>query len=320
MFSVFTTFMLFGLLGLFRNAVATYGDDYADALVVQSRNARLPYAHVTRLLSMPGVTAVCGVLMAPVRLPSEKRILIQGVQDPGLFEVHRGIRTSPAAMSVWRSDRTSVLVSTAVALANGWHAGDHLTLPGVSRGPQFQRADGRNVLEVLVAGTFSAENTLAAQGILAHYEYLRDLIGAERAGMEYIAVRLAPREDIDAMRSRIDTEFQSSPAPVKTYSARALLRAYYGTYRELARLSVVVLSISSITLLLIAGSVLMQSQRERAKESAILKALGWTKLRLATFLALEAAALIVPPAVLGLVGAIAIAHRLDVGISLMAHG
>ena len=320
MFSVFATFMLFGLLGSFRSAVATYGDDYADALVVQSRNVGLPYAHVTRLLSMPGVTAACGVLMAPARLPSEKRILILGVQDPGLFEVHRGIRTSPDAMSVWRRDRTSVLISTAVAEANGWQAGDHLTLPGVPRGPQFQRADGRNALEVVVAGIFSADTTLAAQGILAHYEYLRDLVGAERAGMEYIAIRLAPGEDIDAMRSRIDTEFQNSPAPVKTYSARALLRAYYGTHREFARLSLVVLGISSITLLLIAGTVLMQSQRERAGESAILKALGWTKLRLAVFQSLEAAALILPPALLGLGGALMIAHRYDSGLSLLAGG
>lgn len=260
--SVLATFVLFGLLDSFRDAVATYGDDYANALVVQSRDTRLPYSHVTRLLSMPGVIAACGVLITPARLPSEKRSLIQGVQDPALFAVHPGIRLSPEALSAWRRDRTAVLIGADVAATNGWRAGDRLILPGLPRGPKFQRPDGRNVLEVVVAGSFTAENPLAAQGILAHYEYLRDLVGPERAGMEYIGVRLAPGEKVDSLRTRIDAEFQSSPAPVKTYSARALLRAYYGTYRELARLAGVVIIVSAVTLLLIAGSVLVHSQLE----------------------------------------------------------
>jgi putative ABC transport system permease protein len=320
MLSVLTTFILFGLLDSFRSAVATYGDDYANALVVQSRNTRLPYSHVTRLLSMPGLIAACGVVIAPARLPSEKRTLVQGVQDPALFRVHPGIRLSPEALSAWRRERSAVLIGAEVAAANGWRAGDRLTLPGLPRGAEFRRSDGRNVLEIVVAGVFTAENTVAVQGILAHYEYLRDLVGPERAGMEYIAVRLAPGEDIDSMRSRIDAEFQSSAAPVKTYSFRALLRAYYGTYRELARLSGVVVIVSAITLLLIAGSVLVQSQRERSRETAVLEAFGWSKWRVAVFLGLEAVALIAPPAILGLAVSGLIARRIDVGVSLLERG
>jgi ABC-type lipoprotein release transport system permease subunit len=169
----------------------------------------------------------------------------------------------------------------------------------------------------VIAGVFSAENTVAAQGIFAHYEYVRELIGAERAGMEYIAVRLAPGQDVDVQRSRIDAEFTNSPAPGKTYSARALLRAYHGTYRELARLSVVVLAISSLTLLLIAGSVLAQAQRERARETALLEAIGWSKARVATFLGFECALLLLPPAVVGLGVARALARKIDSGISLV---
>jgi putative ABC transport system permease protein len=301
MVSVLATFIIFGLLDSFRNAVATYGNDYANALMVQSRNVRLPYSHVERLLSMPGITTASGVLMAPARLPSDKRTRVQGVDDRTLFEAHPGIIVSPQAVAAWRQERTAVLISTEVAKDNGWHVGDHFMLPGLPRGPAYRRPDGRNALEIVVAGIFSAENKVAAQGIFAHYEYVRDLIGAERAGMEYIAVRLAPGQDVDVMRSRIDAEFASSAAPVKTYSGRALLRAYYGTYRELARLSVVVLGISTVTLLLIAGSVLVQSQRERARESAVLEAIGWSKARIALFIAFESMTLVLPPAVLGMV-------------------
>lgn len=320
MISVLVTFIIFGLLDSFRNAVATYGDDYANSLVVQSRNIRLPHSHVERLLSMPGVTSACGVLMAPARLPSGKRTFIQAVDDPAIFEVHPGLTVSTKVLDVWHRDPTAVLISATVAAENSWHVGDRLMLPGLPRGPAYQRSDGRNALEIVVAGVFSARNTVAAQGIFAHYEYVRGLIGADRAGMEYIAVRLAPGRDVDAMRTRIDAEFVNSPAPVKTYSSRALLRAYQGTYRELATLSVAVLAISSITLLLIAGSVLMQAQRERARESAVLETIGWSKARLAAFLAFESAVLLVPPAVLGLVVAGVSAAKIAAGISLLEGG
>jgi putative ABC transport system permease protein len=315
MISVLATFIIFGLLDSFRNAVAIYGDDYANSLVVQSRNVRLPHSHVERLLAMSGVTTACGVLMAPARLPSEKRTFIQAVDDPGIFEAHPGLKVSATAIDTWHQDRTAVLISADVARENGWRVGDRLMLPGLPRGPAYQRPDGRNALEIVVAGVFSAQNTVAAQGIFAHFEYVRDLVGADRARLEYIAVRLAPGQDVDVMRSRIDAEFANSPAPVKAYSSRALLRAYHGTYRELADLSVTVLVISFATLLLIAGSVLMQAQRERARESAVLEAIGWSKARLAALLALESTVLILPPAVMGLVVAGFAAPKIDAGIS-----
>lgn len=320
MLSVFATFILVGSLSSFRNAVATYGDDYANSLVVQSRNVRLPYSHVTRLLSMPGITGACGVLMSPVQLPSGKRGRIQAVEHRALFDVFPDITVSPEGAAAWVQDRTAVLISEDVAKDNGWHVGDRFMLPGLPRGPAYQRPDGRNALEIVIAGIFSAKNTVAAHGIFAHYEYVRDLVGAERAGMEYIAVRLAAGQDIDTQRARIDAEFENSPAPVKTYSSRALLRAYYGAYREFALLALVVLTISSLTLLLIAGSVLAQAQRERAKEYAVLEAIGWSKVRVAAFLALESAALLLPPAAAGLVVAGILAQKIPAGISLASQG
>jgi putative ABC transport system permease protein len=320
MLSVFATFILVGSLGSFRNAVATYGDDYANSVVVQSRNVRLPYSHVTRLLSMPGITAACGVLMSPVQLPSGKRAPIQAVNDRALFEVFPDITVSPEGAATWGRDRTAVLISADVAKDNGWRVGDRVMLPGHPRGPAYQRPDGRNALEIVVAGIFSARNTVAAHGIFAHYEYVRDLIGARRAGMEYIAVRLAAGQDVDIQRARIDAEFENSPAPVKTYSSRALLRAYYGAYREFALLALVVLTISSLTLLLIAGTVLAQAQRERARECAVLEAIGWSKARVAAFLALESAALLLPAAASGLVVAGVLAQKIHAGISLASQG
>jgi putative ABC transport system permease protein len=128
-------------------------------------------------------------------------------------------------------------------------------------------------------------------------------VGADRAGLEFIGARFSPALDVDVMRARIDAEFASSEAPVKTYSYRALLRSYYATFRDVSRLAVVVLAVSFATLLLIAGSVLIQAQRERSREVAVIEALGMSRWRLARMFFWEAVAMVAPAALLGLAAA-----------------
>ena len=320
MVSVVASFILFGLLDSFRHSVETFGDDYANALIVQSRNVPLPFAHVARVRDLEGITAACGVLLVPVLLPSEKRAFVQGVSDPDLFEVHPGIQLASDAKSVWRKERMGILVEEAVAAENGWKIGDRVMLAGSPRRAPFARADGRNVMEALITGIFSTKNTLGASGIFAHYEYLRDLVGSQRAGMEYIVARFDSRTDIDRVRDRIDAVFENSDAPTKTYSNRALMRAYYGTFRDLSALALVVVSVSFVTLLLISGSVLLQAQRERVREVAVLEALGVPRPRLAGLFAAEAFGLIAPSALAGLLIAGWLARKIDTGVALSSGG
>jgi putative ABC transport system permease protein len=320
MTSVVGTFMLFGLLESFRYAVTTYADDYSNSLLVQSRNVPLPYAHMIRLQSLDGVTSACGVLLAEIQLPSQKHLWIQGVPDSELFNAHPGIKLDKAARERWHRERTSALVDGELASQNGWNVGDRITLPGVDSGAVFQRSDGRNALELVIAGIYSTKNRLAATGIFTHYEYVRDVVSPDWSGLQYIAVRIARDTDVDGMRNRIDKEFQNSAAETKTYSFRALLRAYYGTYRNLATLALIVLSVSAVTLLLIAGSVLAQSHRERIREVALMQALGISRWRLLGLLALETFAMTAPAAITGLLLAGFVAQRIDTGIAVTSNG
>jgi putative ABC transport system permease protein len=298
--SVAASFALFGLLESFRYSVTTFADDYSNALVVQSRNVQLPYSHVTRLLAMPGVESACGYLVGFVELAQKKRLMLQAVPDRDVLRVHPGISVGPEALRSWHQDRLAALVDADLAAENGWKVGDRVMLPATKRGLRFQRADGVNALEVVIAGFFSSTNTLASGRIFVRYDYVRDVVGADNAGLEFIAVRFSPSLDVDRIRANIDAEFESSAAPVKTYSYRALLRSYYATYRDVSRLAVVVLAVSFATLLLIAGSVLIQAQRERARELAVVQALGFSRIRLMGMLLIEAATIVVPAAMLGL--------------------
>jgi putative ABC transport system permease protein len=301
--SVAASFTLFGLLESFRYSVTTFADDYSNALVVQSRNVRLPYSHVTRLLGMPGVESACGYLVGFVELAQKKRLMLQAVPDRDLFAAHPGISVAPAALERWHQDRLTALIDADLAAENSWKVGDRVMLPATQRGLRFRRADGVNALEVVIAGIFSSSNALASGRIFVRYDYVRDVVGADRAGLEFIAVRFSPALNVDRIRASIDAEFANSEAPVKTYSYRALLRSYYATFRDVSRLAVVVLAVSFVTLLLIAGSVLIQAQRERSRELAVVQALGVSRMRLVGMLLAEAATIVVPAAMLGLAAA-----------------
>jgi putative ABC transport system permease protein len=311
------SFMLFGLLESFRYSVTTYADDYSNALIVQSRNIRLPFTHVARVREIQGVQSACGYLITFVQLPPQKRLMVQAVSGDDLFVVHPAIRLDAAARDRWHSDRRAALIDEPLARENGWKAGDRIMLPGTKR-VRFQRSDGVNALEVVIAGIYSTTTTtaLAAHGIFTRFDYVSDVLGADRARLEYIGARFDSNIDVDVMRARIDAAFETSAAPTKTYSARALLRAYYGTFREIARFAVIALVVSFATLLLIAGSVLLQAQRERLHELAVLQALGTSRESLLALLFAEAALMIVPAAMAGLLAAAAIAMQVPSNVEV----
>ena len=303
--SVVISFTLFGLLETFRYAVTTYADDYSNALIVQSRNVPLPFTHLDRVREIQGVRSACAYLLTFAQLPSQQRLMIQAVSNDDLFAVHPAIGLDAASRGRWHRERLAALIDAPLARENGWKVGDRVMLPGTKR-VRFQRADGVNALEVIIAGIYSTTTALAAHGIFTRYDYVSDVIGTDRARLEYIAARFDRNIDVDVMRNRIDAAFETSAAATKTYSFRALLRAYYGTFREISRFAVIVLVVSFATLLLIAGSVLLQAQRERFRELAVLQALGTSRASLVGLLFAEAALLIVPAALVGLTFAAAI--------------
>ncbi|HEV7608532.1 MAG TPA: ABC transporter permease [Steroidobacteraceae bacterium] len=317
---VVATFTLFGLLESFRHAVTTYADDFSNALVVQSRNVPLPYAHVQRVQAIEGIKSACGVMLVFGQVAAQRPAMVQAVSTAELFAVYPGIKLDDAARQRWHRERTAALVDQKVAAANGWKVGDRVMLAGSADGVVFQRPDGRNSLEMVIAGIYSTANNLAAKGIFARYDYVRDVVGSDRAGLEYITVRIRDDQDVDAMRSIIDAKFQNSAAPTKTYSFRALLRAYYGTFRDLSALSSIVLSITFVTLLLVAGSVLALAQQERIREVAVLEVLGFARLRLLGLLAMEVLALTGPAAFAGLILAGLLGNQIDVGVAVASNG
>jgi putative ABC transport system permease protein len=230
-------------------------------------------------------------------------LLLQAVQKDEVFAALPGLSIDPEARRLWDRERIAALISQDLATESGWKVGDRVMLPAPRRGVRFQRSDGANALEVVIAGIFASTNKLAAGRIFVRYDYVRDLVGAESAGFGHIVARFSPSQNVDSMRARIDAAFENSAAPVKTYSYRALLRAYYATFRDISRLALVVLGISFVTMLLIAGSVLVQAQRERAREIAVMQALGVSRLRLAVLLLWEAAVMVAPAAFIGLAAA-----------------
>ncbi len=121
--------------------------------------------------------------------------------------------------------------------------GDRFMLPGLPRGPAYLRPDGRNALEVAVAGVFTAEERRC--GIVRVARALRvcvrDLIGADKAGMEYIADSDSRRVKT-SMLSVLDRRgvCELARPGEDLFVPRAPSRAYYGTYRELARFSILV--------------------------------------------------------------------------------
>jgi putative ABC transport system permease protein len=116
--------------------------------------------------------------------------------------------------------RSSCIVGRKLAERFQWRPGDRLTIVG----DIFPVT-----LELTLAGIYTDSDSDAEQNLYFNYEYLHQLLKAagQASRAESVGVFLTQgelAEDVDAIATSIDKQFEDSPAPTKTESERPIVR------------------------------------------------------------------------------------------------
>ncbi|MGH8142927.1 MAG: ABC transporter permease [Steroidobacteraceae bacterium] len=207
------------------------------------------------------------------------------------------VRASPDAVAALMHTRTGALVSTLLQDKYHWKVGDQIPL--LSRTPQ---KDGNTTWTFEDVGTFAPPDS----GALGHFivvqnDYFDEARQKERHTVDEYLLEVHDAAQGEQIARRIDALTASSPYPTRTESIRSVNQS---NYRSLGDLNFVVHSIVSAALfaLLIATAALtMQSVRERAKELAVLKTMGFSDRKIFVLLLLESITLSLGAALIGLV-------------------
>jgi putative ABC transport system permease protein len=290
-------FLLVTLMVLLRELTQPPTDADA-ALRVAVRNkvslvSTLPQRQRGIIERIPGVEVITPFTWFGGKFKEDEQVLFGtfGVEPSTLRLLLPEVHCDPAEYGAWVKDRTACLVGRDTAIQYGYKVGDRFTLvSGI-----FPCK-----LELKIVGTY--HGTVDDRNIFFHHKYMDEAMGDwGETGMWWIKV--SSLEVMPRVIHEIDRAFANTASEVRAESERAFQASFVSMWGGIKFLISSISLLVLLTLLLVTASTMSMAVRERFRELAILKAIGFRRRELFAFILAESFGLSLLGALLGAGGA-----------------
>lgn len=259
-----------------------------DRVLVHHRmgwNRSLPVNYVAELGTIGGVKRVLGASWATLTHPNDPRLRFDAIAlDAKPFvDMHDELVAPLDQKAAFIADRTGALASRELANEFGWKPGDRV---------RFRTADSPRDIELTVSCIFDSKRRgFGRRAIYFHWAYFNErLVGPQRDRVNMVVAQLDNPSDGGRVAQAIDAHFGEHDDQTTSEEDRAVvaqLVARFGSILEaLDLISWLILGV----VLLILGNTVAMGVRERIKEYATLRALGFRGGRIIGFVLGESAA------------------------------
>jgi putative ABC transport system permease protein len=287
--SIVVAFLLFGLLIAAKKAF-TAGIELAgsDRLVVQHKVSLIMSMPMQRIASVPGVAAVADASWMGGSYPEPKNVIgTFPVVPESYLAVYPEIIIPPEQREAWLKDRTGAAVGRNLAERHGWKVGDRIPI----RSTIYRKADGGDTWEMTVDAIYDAtEPGIDKSSILMHYEYFNESLAYGK----------------DESAKAIDERFANSPFETKTSTEKAFAQGFAEQIGNIGAIVTAVLGAVFFSMLLVTATTMGQAVRERTRELAVLKTVGFDDARVMRLVLTESLTL----ALIGGLGGLGLAYFL----------
>lgn len=293
---------LFVTLRTFLHTLQTVGDVGSESRLVVSNKLGivfpLPLAYASRLEGLDGVHTLSyaswfgGIYQDPRNFFANF-----GIEPATYFALYPEMVIPADQREAFMADRTGAVVGVRLMERFGWQLGQTVTLQGTIY-PGEHRFTIRGVYRAGQRGF--DENTL-----VFHHRYLEELartMGSEGLAGWYILGVTDPQRAPE-IASTIDAFFENSSAPTRSQTEKAFNLAFVGLYGNIGFFLNAIGMAVVFAILLVAANTMAMSTRERFREIAVLKTLGFTDTDVARLVIMEAVIVAAIGLALGLGGA-----------------
>jgi len=265
---------LFGLLavvrGAFNQGIAAAGIDRLMVMNKVSIIQPLPISYTERLLRIPGVKAVSHSNWFGGVYQDERNFFPQYAIDDDTFRsVFPEYVVPDDQWQAYLNDREGVIVGEDLANRFHWKVGDRIPL----KGTVFQGTWEFNIRGIYHGKQVQDDTTQ----FWLHYKYLEERANAYWKGLVgWYMVKVDNPDDSVRVAKEIDETFSNSPWETKTDTEKAFAT---GWAKQAGNIQFVILSIGAIvffTLMLVTGNTMAIAVRERVRDLAVLKAVGFS--------------------------------------------
>ena len=266
----------------------------AQRLVVRHRVSLtflLPGFYRGKIRAIPGVVAVVPVswFQGVYKDQKPENFFPRFGTDPDeFFKVFRDIQMPDDQLKAWQRDRQGVIVDDTLATKYGWKLGDRISIQG----------DIYPVnLELYVRGIFHSipDN----KSVYFNAKYIEEAVSFFKGQAGTFSILVASPADVSKVAGAIDDMFRNSPQPTKAESEKAFGLEFVAMMGNVkAFILGICLAVVFATLLVCANTIAM-SIRERTREVAVLKTLGFTRPAVLSLFVSEALVLSVAGGLIG---------------------
>ena len=304
--SVAASLFLLVALQVVLNEFSNPPEDVGTALRIAVRNkvsiaSPLPVRQRALIEKIPGVEAVTPLTFFGGNYKGEDNTFFaQFATDPdALMGVFGEALISPDRLDAWKKDRTGAIIGIDTAKRYNLKSGDRLPLVG-----QYYPVD----LDLTVTGIY--EGTSDDRNVWFHQKYLDELLGDPgTVGMWWVKARSA--DDVPRIIDQVNAAFANTSAEVVAETERAFQMGFVSMWANIKVLISSICSVVVFALLLVTASTMSMAVRERMRELAVLKALGFRRHELFAFILAESFGLSAVGLLLGAGGAWLISANID---------
>lgn len=246
-----------------------------DRLIVRNKVALtepLPLSYYARIAALPGVTAVTHQEWFGGTLGETQKDFFPNLAiDANTFlDVYPEFTVRSDALSAFRADPCGALVGEKLARRFGWKPGDRVTLKG-----QIYPGDWTfNVHGIYTATRPGADTTLLVFGYRCLNES-EQLAANRKDRVGTYAVRVDDPARSAQVAAAIDGMFDNSPYPTKTESEKSFQLGFVAMSSAILTAVKVVSTVILLIILLVIGNTLAMGVRERTRDIATLRAMGF---------------------------------------------
>jgi putative ABC transport system permease protein len=254
----------------------------------------LPIAYRERIRAIPGVKNVVNQTWFGGQYIDDKpeHFFAQFGTDPNeIFEVQRDFHIPPDQLEAWKKDRAGCVVDAELAKKYGWKIGDRIHIKGT-----IFPLD----LELTVRGMFTTAQP--TETIYFNNIYIDEGWPKVKGFVGFYGVLADSPQSVPQIAKAIDAQFRNSDRPTKSESEKAFNLDWIAMLGNVKGFILSICAAVVFATLLVSANTMAMSIRERTREVALLKTLGFTR---GTVLALFMGESVSLAAFGGLLGALA---------------
>ena len=297
-FSLFLLATLQTILSEFDRVSAV--DTTSSRLVVRratSLGDPLPLSYRQKLERVPGVKHVTAMTWYGGVYIDEKNFFPNFALDPDTaFEVFSEMTASPEQILRFQRDKSGAIVGRKLAQQFGWKIGDKATLNS-----KLFPVD----LEFTIRGIYEgADETW----FIFRQDYFNEALFFDWGAGTYWLTAKTP-DDIPQIIQYVDAMFKNTPAETKTETEKQFNLDFVNMLGNIKQLITSISIVVIFTIMLVCATTMSMSIREKIKEIAVLKTLGFPKRIIYLMVISEAVMITTMGGILGCFGA-AVFYRL----------